>query len=186
MTELVLFGLVSAGAIVLAGAVLLYNGLIAARKECDRALANIDVLLKQRHDELPRLVEVCRGYMAYERDTLERVVEARALSMAAQTTQDKAAAAAGVTGAVRQLFAVAENYPNLKADEMFQHLQRRISELEIQIADRRELYNAAATAYNTRLEQFPDLLIANASGMRARPLWQASDADRRAVAVSLP
>jgi LemA protein len=186
MTALSLFAVASAGAIVLAGAVLLYNGLIAARKECDRAFSNIDVLLKQRHDELPRLVEVCRGYMAYERETLERVLAARARAAAAQTTEEKAEAAADVTGAVRQLFAVAENYPNLKADETFKHLETRISELETQIADRRELYNAAVTAYNTRLEQLPDMLIANLSGMRARPLWRASTADRQPVAISLP
>src|SRR5262245_43363967 len=151
-----------------------YNGLVAARKECDRAWSNIDVLLKQRHDELPRLVEVCRGHAAFERPTLEAVVAARARLADARTIPAQANASTNLSAAVRGLLATAESYPDLKASESFLRLQTRITEIEDQIADRRELYNAAATEWNTRLEQVPDLYLARAAGMRSRPLWRAT------------
>ncbi len=170
-------------AVVAAWAVLLYNGLVAARQECRRAWSNIDVLLKQRHDELPRLVDVCRGYMEYERDTLEAVMNARARLAGARTVPAQARASEGVTGAVRRLFALAEGYPDLKANEGFARLQNRITEIENQIADRRELYNAAVTAWNTRLEQVPDVAVARAAAMKPRDLWKAEESDRQIPAV---
>ena len=172
--------------VIAAWAVLLYNGLVAARQECRRAWSNIDVLLKQRHDELPRLVEICRGYMEYERDTLEAVMKARARLTRAQTVPAQARASEGVTGAVRHLFALAEGYPDLKANEGFARLQTRITEIENQIADRRELYNAAVTAWNTRLEQVPDLAVARAASMEPRALWKAEESERRVPAVGFP
>jgi LemA protein len=162
-----------------------YNGLVAARLECDRAWFNIDVLLKQRHDELPQLVETCRGYMAYEQSTLERLVVARMTLGAARDLPAQTRASQAVSDAVRQLFAVAERYPELKANESFAKLAARITELENQIADRRELYNAATTSWNTRIEQLPDRLFAQAAGMTRRELWRASAADRLAPRISV-
>jgi len=165
-------------------ALVIYNGLVAARRECDRAWANIDVLLSQRHDELPRLVEVCRGHAAFERGTLEAVVTARSRLAAASTPPARATASAVVSGAVRNLFAVAESYPDLKASDSFQKLQARISELENHIADRRELYNAAVTEWNTRLEQPPGSILARAAAMTPRALWKGGG-DRAAPRVVL-
>jgi LemA protein len=161
-----------------AAALVVYNGLVAARQECQRAWANIDVLLKQRHDELPRLVDVCRGHMAYERQTLEAVVAARNAFARADTMPEVARASEQVSGAVRHLFAVAERYPELKVHQSFVQLQGRISQLEDWIADRRELYNAAVTSWNTRLEQVPDLFVARLGRMQKRELWRAKASDR--------
>lgn len=161
-----------------AWALLLYNGLVAARRECDRAWSNIDVLLKQRHDELPRLVEVCRGHAAFERGTLAAVVAARAGVVEARTIPAQAQASSTLSAAVRDLFAVAESYPDLKASEGFLRLQGRMTDLENQIADRRELYNAAVTDWNTRLEQVPDVFLARAARMTRRDLWRAPRAER--------
>jgi LemA protein len=168
-----------------ASALVLYNGLVAARQECVRAWHNIDVLLKQRHDELPRLVEVCRAHMAYEKGTLERLVAARMALAAARDVPSQTRASQAVSDAIRELFAVAEQYPGLKADESFARLSARITELENQIADRRELYNAAATSWNTRIEQVPDRILAQAAGMARRELWRASAAERLASGVRL-
>jgi LemA protein len=186
MTVPVLVGFGALFGVLLLGAwgLVLYNGLVAARQECRRAWSNIDVLLKQRHDELPRLVEVCRGYMAYERATLEAVIHARNQFARARTVPALAHASGAISGAVRHLFAVAEQYPDLKANESFLRLQTRITELENQIADRRELYNAAATEWNTRLEQVPDTFVARAARMEKRELWRAEEEERAAPGVS--
>lgn len=165
-------------AVLLVWGVVVYNGLVAARQECRRAWANIDVLLKQRHDELPRLVDICKGYMAYESQTLQAVVAARARLGEAQSVPAIAHASEKVSGAVRNLFAVVERYPDLKANENFLRLQTRISQLEDQIADRRELYNAAVTEWNTRIDQVPELVLARAAGMAPQDLWHAETADR--------
>jgi len=140
-----------------------YNGLVRVRAAVKLAWSNIDVLLAQRHDELPKLIEVCKQYMSYESATLERVMRARAAVDAARS----AGSVAGVSSAERELrgglsglYAVAENYPQLKASEPFQHLQQRISALETAIADRREVYNDAVNTNNVRIAAFPDLLIA--------------------------
>ncbi len=183
--SVLLFATLLATLLIGAWLLVLYNGLVAARQECVRAWHNIDVLLKQRHDELPRLVEVCRGYMAYERDTLERVVAARTVLATARDMPAQTRASQAVSEAVRQLFAVAERYPDLKANESFARLSARITDLENQIADRRELYNAAATAWNTRIEQVPDSFIARAARMVRRELWRAASAERFAPRVSL-
>ena len=149
---------------VIAGAigylVMLYNGLIAVKNNVDKAWANIDVLLKQRHDELPNLLEVCKGYMKYEGDTFERVTKARSQYAQAQNVDQKVEASAAVSGAVGRLLATAENYPELKANNNFMQLQTRISELESQIADRREFYNDSVNVFNTRIQEMPDALLA--------------------------
>ena len=141
----------------------IYNGLVSLKHAVSKAWANIDVLLKQRHDELPKLVETCKQYMEYEQETLEKVMQARTSVATAQQSGD-IAALGKAEGAMRlglgSLFAVAEAYPDLKANETFQHLQVRITGLENDIADRREFYNESVNNNNVRIEQFPDVIIA--------------------------
>jgi LemA protein len=143
------------------------------------------VLLKQRHDEIPNLVETVKGYMQHERQTLLAVTEARAASMTAATVGQKAQADLLITGALRGLFAVAENYPDLKANQNFLKLQNRISELEERIADRREFFNDDVNTYNTRIKQIPDLFLANMMGLKARDMFKVSEEERLAVEVKL-
>ncbi len=140
-----------------------YNGLVAIKNNVSKAWANIDVLLKQRHDELPKLIDTCKQYMQYEQATLEKVIQARSRVASAREAHDIAALGAA-EGALRaglgSLFALAEAYPELKANEHFLHLQSRISGLENAIADRREFYNDSVNINNVRIAQFPDLVIA--------------------------
>jgi len=143
--------------------VMLYNGLVNLKHNVAKAWANIDVLLKQRHDELPKLVETCKQYMQYEQETLEKVMKARNQVAAASASQDMGALGAAegsLRGLLGNLFAVAEAYPDLKANETFQHLQGRITGLENAIADRREFYNDSVNLNNVRIEQFPDVIVA--------------------------
>jgi len=149
----------------------IYNSLVAIRERVKQAWANIDVLLKQRHDELPKLIDSCRQYMQYEQETLEKVMRARGAVLQASSGGDVAAVGAAeqqLRAGVTRLFAVAENYPQLKADESFKLLQSRISGLEEAIADRRELYNEVVQINNTRIAQFPDVLIAGRYGFSAK------------------
>lgn len=143
--------------------VMTYNGLVTIKNNVAKAWANIDVLLKQRHDELPKLIDTCKEYMQYEQATLEKVINARARVATARETQNVAALGAA-EGALRaglgSLFALAEAYPELKANEQFMHLQSRLSGLENAIADRREFYNDSVNINNVRIEQFPDLIVA--------------------------
>lgn len=156
---------VVAGVLVLAlvFSVGIYNGLVRLKNNVGKAWSNIDVVLKQRHDELPKLVETCKQYMKFEQDTLEKVMKARSAVFAAREAGNIGAlgqAEGQLRGVLGGLFAVAENYPDLKANQTFANLQSRISALENTISDRRELYNESVNLNNTRLEQFPDSLIA--------------------------
>lgn len=150
-------------AIALVYLIISYNSLISVKNSVSKAWANIDVLLKQRHDELPKLVDTCKQYMKYEQETLEKVIQARSRVSEARESQNVAAlgAAEGVLrSGLGQLFALAESYPELKANEQFLHLQSRISGLENAIADRREFYNESVNINNVRIAQFPDLILA--------------------------
>jgi LemA protein len=141
----------------------IYNGLVRVRAAVKLAWSNIDVLLVQRHDELPKLVEVCKQYMQYESGTLERVMRARAgvdAARAAGNMSSLGSAERELRNGLNGLYAVAENYPQLKASEPFKHLQDRISGLETAIADRREVYNDAVNTNNIRIDAFPDMLVA--------------------------
>lgn len=141
----------------------IFNNLISLKNNVKKAWANIDVLLKQRHDELPKLIQTCQQYMQYERPTLESITEARSRAMTAReqgNINELNKAEAALKGGLTHLFALAENYPELKTNQNFIHLQQRISTLENSIADRRELYNENATLNNIRIEQFPDLIVA--------------------------
>jgi LemA protein len=163
--------------------VILYNALVRLRNDNDRAWANINVLLKQRHDEIPNLVETVKGYMQHEQETLVAVTQARAASMNAASVRQKAQADLMMTGALRGLFAVAENYPQLRANENFLKLQNRISELEERIADRREFFNDDVNTYNTRIGQIPEVFVASFMNLKPRDMFKVSDEDRRLAEV---
>jgi LemA protein len=152
-----------------------YNGLVQARAGVKLAWSNIDVLLVQRHDELPKLVEVCKQYMQYEVGTLERIVRARQGVDAARSSGNVAslgAAEGELRSGLTRLYAVAENYPDLKASEPFRHLQERISGLETAIADRREVYNDAVNTNNVRVSSFPGVLVAGMGNFPEAQLLQ--------------
>lgn len=176
------------GLIVLAAiyAVVIYNGLVRLKHNVAKAWSNIDVLLKQRHDELPKLVEVCRHYAQFEKGTLARVIDARAQVASARERHDLPAlgAAEGMLRAgLGQIFAVAEAYPELRANEHFMQLQTRITALENAIADRREWYNESVNLHNVRIEQFPDLLLARLFQFTSQPLLEFSSSEKRDVDV---
>ena len=165
----------------------IYNGLVALKHAVSKAWANIDVLLKQRHDELPKLVETCKQYMKHEQETLEKVMKARSSVASAQQQGDISAlgkAESTMRLGLGSLFAVAEAYPDLKADETFQHLQARITGLENAIADRREFYNESVNINNVRIEQFPDLLIARIFNFKSHSLLEFSEEEIADVDIS--
>lgn len=174
MGGFIFWGLV---AVLLVYIVIIYNNLVSLKHNVSKAWSNIDVLLKQRHDELPKLVETCRQYMQYEQETLEKVMLARS-SVASAQQQGDVAQLGQAEGALRlglgNLFALAEAYPELKADETFQHLQARITGLENAIADRREFYNESVNINNVRIEQFPDVIIAGLFNFKAFTLLEFS------------
>jgi LemA protein len=165
----------------------IYNGLVNLRENVKVAWSNIDVLLKQRHDELPKLVETCKRYMQFEQDTLEKVMRARASVSAASTSGNIAAVGAAeqqLRAGVGRLFAVAESYPQLKTDETFKQLQGRITALEESIADRRELYNDQVNLNNIRVKVFPDVLIAQKFGFSTAHLLEFTNEEKSDVNVS--
>jgi LemA protein len=161
----------------------IYNSLVALKNSVARSGANIDVLLKQRHDELPKLVKTCEGYMQHERAVFDKLSEARGALLRAQTVGQRAEAENLLTKALGQFFAVAEAYPDLKANQGFLQLQSRISELESQIADRRELYNDTVAIFNTRLGQIPDKWVAGWLSLTPAELFHAEEADREDVEI---
>jgi LemA protein len=166
-------------------AITLYNGLIGVRADIDKAWSNIDVLLKQRYDEITRLVEVCKGYMQHERETLQAVTEARTRFVDAVTVAQKADASGGMTTSVQRLLVAAERYPELKASENFLAVQKRITELENQIADRREFYNDAVNHFNVRIQEMPDAMIAQTMKLQARSMFHARGAERVAPELEM-
>ncbi len=164
----------------------IYNALVQLKHNVSKAWANIDVLLKQRHDELPKLVETCKQYMKFEQDTLTRVIEARSKVFTAREAQNIPAlgqAETGMRAALGSLFALAESYPDLKANQNFQQLQTRISSLENAIADRREFYNESVNVNNVRIEQFPDAIVASMFGFKAAQLLEFSEEEKKDVDV---
>ena len=164
--------------------VITYNELVRLRNDSDRAWANIDVLLKQRHDEVPNLVETVKGYMHHEKETLLAITQARAAALVAASISEKAQADLVLTGALRSFFGVAENYPQLKANQNFLKLQERITGLEERIADRREYFNDDVNTYNTRLRQFPEVFLAVVLRLKPREMFKTSEADSQPVGVS--
>ncbi len=167
----------------------LYNGLVRLREDVSTAWSNIGVVLRQRHDELPKLVETCRQYLQHEQGTLERVMQARSAVDKAQSARNLpalGAAEGSLRASLGQLFALAEAYPTLKADASFATLAARITALEEQLADRRELYNSTVNLNNVRIDSVPDLFVARAFGFVRAELLQfdaasTADVDMRAL-----
>lgn len=173
-------------AIALIYGTMLYNNLVAIKHNVSKAWANIDVLLKQRHDELPKLVETCKQYMQFEQQTLEKVMDARSRVFSAREAGNVGAVGAAensLRASIGNLFAVAENYPDLKTNETFRQLQARITGLESEIADRREFYNESVNINNVRIEQFPDSILAGLFGFKASELLQFGAAEKTDVDV---
>ena len=172
--------------LVLVYGVTIYNSLVQIKHNVTKAWANIDVLLKQRHDELPKLVETCKQYMKFEQDTLAKVIEARSKVFSAREAQNIPALGGAETmlrGALGNLFALAEAYPDLKANQNFQQLQTRISTLENAIADRREFYNESVNVNNVRIEQFPDVIVARLLNFKEAQLLEFSEEEKKDVDV---
>jgi LemA protein len=161
----------------------IFNGLAMLKNNIGKSWANIDVLLTQRADELPNLVSTVKGYMAHEQKTLQAVTDARTALMNAKTITEKAGADNETKQAIKTLFAVAENYPNLKANENFLKLQGRITGLENEIADRREFYNDSVTAYNIRIQSIPDIVLAKLLKYTPEVLFKAEDGKRNPLQV---
>ena len=173
-------------AIVLIYAIFIYNALVQIKHNVSKAWSNIDVLLKQRHDELPKLVEACRQYKQFEQDTLRQVTEARSRVQEASQAQDIPAlsvAESALRVGLGQIFAVVEAYPELRANEHFAQLMQRVTSLEEGIADRREFYNESVNINNVRVEQFPDNLVARLFSFGPRPLLTFKADDLKDVDV---
>jgi LemA protein len=162
---------------------IIYNGLVVLKNNIEKSWSNIDVLLKQRHDELTNVIETVKGYMNYEKDVLLKVTEARTSAIRAQTVGEKAAADEFVRESLKTLFAVAEKYPDLKANQNFMQLQGRITGLENEIADRREFYNDSVTNYNIRIASLPDVFVARILSYQPKSLFKATDEDRKRIDV---
>jgi LemA protein len=161
----------------------MYNSLVQLKVRCDSAWADIDVQLKRRHDLIPNLVETVKGYAAHEKGTFENIAKFRSQAMQATTPADKAAAENQLTGALKSLFAVAENYPQLKASEEFTQLQGSLSQTEDAIQNSRRYYNAVVRDLNTKIQSFPTNILANMAGFQQRQFFEAESTDREPVAV---
>jgi LemA protein len=172
ITLIVILAMLVAALVYLTG---IYNSLVGLRESVKVAWSNIDVLLKQRHDELPKLIETCKRYMQFEQETFEKIMRARTSISTASSSGNIAAVGAGenqLQAGMTHLFAVAENYPQLKTDETFKQLQNRITSLEQSIADRRELYNEDVNLNNIRINVFPDTLVAGWFGFKSAQLLE--------------
>ncbi len=167
--------------------VITYNSLVSIKNNVAKAWANIDVLLKQRNDELPKLIDTCKAYMAHESQTLEKVISARMGVDAARQTQDVAGlgkAESALASSIGGLYAVVENYPDLKADQTFINLQQRITGLENQIADRREFYNDSVNNNNVRIGQFPDLIVAKLFNFEPKSMLKFASEELKDIDVN--
>jgi LemA protein len=163
----------------------MYNGLVSLRNNTDKSWSNVDVVLKQRSDLIPNLVDTVKGYMKHEKGTLEKVTKLRAQIMAYDSPAKKAQASLALTETLKSIFAVAENYPALRASENFLKLQEQIAAMENQIADRREFYNHAVLLYNNRIASLPDMIIAKIAGFGKREYFKAAQEDKKPVDVDL-
>lgn len=178
-------GLALIGIIVVAGIVLamMYNSLVQLRVRSDSAWSDIDVQLKRRHDLIPNLVETVKGYAAHEKGTFENIAKFRSMAMQATGPADKAAAENQLTGALKSLFAVAENYPQLQASQEFTQLQGSLNQTEDSIQNARRYYNAVVRDLNTKIQSFPTNLLAGMFGFQQKQFFETAAADREPVAV---
>jgi len=166
--------------VVILWAITIYNGLVSMRQRVNGAFADVDVQLRQRHDLVPNLVEAVKGYAAHERGTLDEVVKARNAAVAAQGPAQQAATENMLSGALRQLFALAESYPDLKASANFQQLQAELTDIENKIAAARRFFNNAVQEYNTGIQRFPAALFASAFGFAPKEFFDLGD-ERKTV-----
>jgi LemA protein len=180
MTGIIFLVILAVIAVVL---ISMYNGLVQLRVRCDSAWSDIDVQLKRRHDLIPNLVETVKGYAAHEKGTFENIAKFRSQAMQATGPADKAVAENQLTGALKSLFAVAENYPELKASEQFTQLQGQLSQTEDAIQNARRYYNAVVRDLNTKIQSFPTNLLAGMFGFAQRQFFETTDADREPVQV---
>ena len=162
-----------------------YNGLIQVEENIKKAFANIDVLLMQRSDELPKLVDTVKAFVSHEKEIFANVLEARETMLSAKTITEKAQASGGISNALKSIFALSEDYPDLGSNENFMKLQGRISDLENSIADRREFYNESVNNYNIRIKTIPDVLIARIMNLSAKEMFQVSDEKKEDVKIDL-
>lgn len=163
----------------------IYNGLISLKENNKKSWANIDVILKQRYDELPKLISVCESYAEFEKSVLDRLMSAREGYMRAGTVNQKAQASGEISSALTGLFALAENYPELKTNNNFLQLQNRISHLEESLADRREFYNDSVNNYNIRIQQIPDLFVARFLNFNCEELFNVPEIERQDVKIKI-
>jgi LemA protein len=178
-----ILGLVVVGALLFFGliAVLIYNGLVRLRNKVDESWSGIDVQLKRRHDLVPNLVNTVKGYATHESSVLENVVKARQQAVAAHDPAEAAAAEGMLSGMLRQVFALSEAYPNLKANENFLELQRQLSEIEDELSASRRIYNGNVQLYNTKIQVFPNVLIAGPAGFTRREFFEITEPTERDV-----
>jgi LemA protein len=180
-----MFGIIFLAILIVIAVVLvsMYNSLVQLRVRCDSAWSDIDVQLKRRHDLIPNLVETVKGYAAHEKGTFENIAKFRSQAMQATTPEGKAAAENQLTGALKSLFAVAENYPELKASEQFTQLQKSLSQTEDSLQNSRSYYNQVVRDLNTTIQSFPNSILANMFGFQPRQFFEIAEADREPVAV---
>lgn len=162
----------------------IYNGLIRLKNQVKNAWAQIDVQLKRRNDLIPNLVETVKGYMKHEKGVLENITKARSAVLAAQTVDAKAKASNMLSDTLKSLFAVSENYPQLKANENFMQLQEELSGTENKIAYSRQFYNDIVMTYNTKIEVFPNNVFAGMFSFKEETLFQATEEEKKNVKVS--
>src|SRR5690349_23583711 len=180
MAGWIVLGIVGAFVVFL---IVLYNGLVSLKVRADASWSDIDVQLKRRHDLIPNLVETVKGYAAHEKGTFENIAKFRSQAMQATTPADKAVAENQLTGALKSLFAVAEDYPELKASEQFTQLQGALSQTEDSIQNSRRYYNAVVRDLNTKIQSFPTNFLAGMFGFQQKQFFEVEAADREPVAV---
>ena len=183
---LIFLGIFLFGALAIIGYfITIYNGLISLKENIKKSWSNIDVILKQRHDELPKLISVCESYAEFETGVLDRLMKAREKYFKAHGVTKKSEASNEVTAALQGIFALAESYPDLKANKNFMQLQERISHLEETLADRREFYNDSVNNYNIRIKQIPDVLVAGMLNYQDEEMFKVSQKEREDVKIDI-
>ena len=186
MSSIIFWGVLIFGVLAILGYFLvIYNGLISLKENNKKSWANIDVILKQRYDELPKLIAVCESYAEFEKSVLDRLMAAREGYMRAGSVNQKAMASGEISSALTGLFALAENYPDLKTNNNFLQLQNRISHLEESLADRREFYNDSVNNYNIRIQQIPDLFVAKFLNFNCEELFNVPEIERQDVKIKI-
>ena len=175
---LIIFGLIS-------WFLTVYNGLIQVKENIKKSWANIDVLLMQRSDEIPKLVKVLKSFVKHEKKMFDSIMEARSFYLGARSVSEKADADSEMSSALRSVFALSEAYPELRSNDNFLKLQERISGLENDIADRRELYNESVNNYNIRIQSLPDAFIANSMNLASEEMFKVDEKKKKDVDINL-